>query len=133
VTWLRRHAGPLLVIYVVVLAVVLFSPSNRVQTQSVDWGVDVLRDFGVPSSFRPWQWVEFAENIAIIAPVTFLGSLLRPRYTWLEWTGLGFIGATLVEAFQAFVLPGRVATFSDVVANTLGALAGAAVVRLLRR
>jgi VanZ family protein len=49
----------------------------------------------------------------------------------LEWTAIGFLAAMFVELFQAFVLPGRTATFSDIVANTLGALLGALAVRLL--
>lgn len=132
-TWLRGHSGPLLLIYLVILAVVLFSPNNTVQTETVIGGADLLGRLGVPNTYQLQIWVEFAENIIIIAPVTFLASLLRPRLSWLEWTALGFLVALLVEVVQAVVLPGRVATYSDIVANTLGALLGALVARLLRR
>ena len=82
------------------------------------------------------EWLEknrHSENVLIIAPVTFFASLLRPRYSWLEWTALGFLAALLVEVIQAVALPDRSATFSDIVANTLGALVGALVVRFLTR
>lgn len=132
-TWLRAHAGPLLLIYVVVLGVVLLSPSNSVQTDAVNGGVDLLRRLGLPDSNSLWRWVEFAENVLIIAPVTFFASLLRPRYSWLEWTALGFLASLIVEVIQAVALPDRTATYSDIVANTLGSLLGALVVRGLRR
>jgi glycopeptide antibiotics resistance protein len=133
VTWLRRHAGPLLLIYLVVLAVVLFSPSNSAQTSAVDWVARLLSHLGLGFAYRLFGWVEFGENILIIAPVTFFASLLRPRYTWLEWTAMGFLAALVVEVVQSLALPGRVASFSDIVANTLGALLGAVVARLLTR
>jgi hypothetical protein len=132
VTWLRGHAGPLLLIYLVVLAVVLLSPSNTVQTDAVVGGADLLTRLGAPDSHQLRLGVEFAENVLIIAPVTFFASLLRPRYSWLEWTALGFLVALLVEVIQAVALPDRSATYSDIVANTLGALLGALVVRVLR-
>jgi glycopeptide antibiotics resistance protein len=133
VTWLRSHAGPLLLIYVVVLAVVLLSPSNSVQSDAVNGGAELLQRLGLQNTNSLWRWVEFGENVLIIAPVTFFASLLRPRYSWLEWTALGFLAALLVEVIQAVALPDRRATYSDIVANTLGALLGALVVRLLSR
>jgi VanZ family protein len=50
---------------------------------------------------------------------------VRPSYSWRDWTAFGFCLACLVELLQGLLLPGRHASFSDVVANTLGALLGA--------
>ncbi|MGB0101357.1 MAG: VanZ family protein, partial [Nocardioides sp.] len=66
-------------------------------------------------------------------PVAALGSLIWSRLTWQEWTAYAFVGAGLVELTQGLLLPDRSATFSDVVANTLGGLIGAAVVAVVRQ
>ena len=92
-----------------------------------------MQRLGLPASSGLWHWVEFAENVLIIAPVTFFASLLPPALLMVGMDGLGFLTAVFVEVFQGLFLPGRSATFSDVVANTLGALLGALVARALSR
>jgi len=66
-------------------------------------------------------------NAVIIAPVSFLGSMVHPAFGWRDWTAYGFAGSATVEAVQLLLLPERNASFSDVVANTLGALLGGVV------
>ena len=61
-----------------------------------------------------------------------LASVIRPGPSWRDWTALGFIVALTVEVVQGLVLPERQMAFSDVVANTAGALVGASVVSLIR-
>jgi hypothetical protein len=128
---LAGRVGVLLVVYVVVLAAVFFSPTNRVQTDAV---VDVGH---AVAPFLPRSWAGFAPievllNVAIVAPVSFLGSMVWPRLRWQDWTAYGFVGATSVELIQGLLLPGRQASFSDVVANTAGALVGALLCTQLR-
>jgi len=68
--------------------------------------------------------VEFGLNVLAFVPLSLLGSLLRPAVTGSVWIAAGFAGSLLVEATQ-IALPERMATHSDVVANTLGTAVGA--------
>ena len=126
--WLTRHAYLLLGVYVAVLAVVLLLPSGVLGSTAVILGVDILGRLGITDPMVTTR-IEFAENVLLIAPLTFLASLIRPTYSWRDWTAFGFLLALGVETFQAVFLSGRSATFSDVVANALGALLGAVVAR----
>jgi glycopeptide antibiotics resistance protein len=76
--------------------------------------------------------VEFIVNVGVIAPAAALGSVCGPRTTWRDWTAYGFLFSAAIELTQALLLPSRSARFDDIVANTLGALCGAAVVHLVR-
>jgi glycopeptide antibiotics resistance protein len=125
-----KAAAVLLVLYSAVLVVALFSPSSDVQSGAVEWLVVRLHHIGFASATFPR--LEIVMNAVIIAPVTFLASSVRPRYTWRDWTALGFVVAVAVEVLQGLLLPGRHAAFSDVVANTAGAFLGAFPVHLLR-
>jgi VanZ like family len=128
---LAWRAGVLLLLYALVLGAVLFSPTNHVQTGAV---VDVDQTLArfLPDSWASFARVEMLLNVLIIAPVSFLGSLVWPRLRWQEWTAYGFVGATTVELLQGMLLPGRQASFSDIVANTAGALLGAVLCGRLR-
>lgn len=118
-------AGGLLAIYCVGLLFVLFSPTSSRQSAAVVWLGHVLSDLGSPDRFVVFSRLEVVLNIAIIVPVTFLATFVRPSYSWRDWTAVGFCLACAVELLQGLLLPGRQASFSDVVANTLGALLGA--------
>lgn len=62
-----------------------------------------------------------------------LGALVWRRTNWRDWTAYGFVISFGVEAVQALFLPHRSATFSDVVANTLGGLLGGLLGALVSR
>jgi glycopeptide antibiotics resistance protein len=123
--WLTRHAKALLVLNGAFLVFALLFPTSGVQSGGVSWLRRLLGTLGAPDAVANQMRLEFAMNAVIIAPVVFLGALLLPRYTWRDWTAIGFSGAMLVEMTQGMLMPGRSATFVDVVANTLGALLGA--------
>jgi glycopeptide antibiotics resistance protein len=127
-----RVAGALLAIYLLGLLLVLFSPSSTRQAAAVVWLGHVLSHLGAPDRFVVFSRLEIVLNIAIIAPVTFLATFVRPSYSWRDWTAFGFCLACAVELLQGLLLPGRQASFSDVVANALGALLGALVGAALR-
>jgi glycopeptide antibiotics resistance protein len=131
--WLTRHAKVLLAVYAVFLGLALLSPSSDLQSDSVAVLGRWLYDLGVPYHLAPQLRLEFLMNAVIIAPVPFLGSMILPQYTWRDWTALGFTGALTVEALQGLLLPDRSATYTDVVANTLGAFIGAGLAELSRR
>lgn len=124
-TWPTRHAKVLLAVYSAVLAAALLSPSSHEQSGLVWWLVAGLRHLGIPGTVATFARMEVLMNVLIIAPVTLLGSLWQPGLSWRDWTGYGFVAAMTVEIAQGLLLPGREASFSDVVANTAGALLGA--------
>ena len=131
-TWVVRHARTLLGVYSVLLALALFSPTSERQSGAVLRLADLLMWIGMPDHLATFTRLEVLMNVAIIAPVTFLASLAWPARSWRDWTAFGFVLAGLVEVSQGLLLPGRQAAFSDVVANTAGALAGAALVAVGR-
>ena len=130
--WLTRRARPLLAAYALVLLVVLFSPTSTVQSSLVN---DLVRGLQLvlPDRLITFSRAEVAMNAVIIAPLSFLGWLAFARLRWQDWVAYGFLGATTVELLQGLLLPDRQGSFSDVVANTLGALVGAALARILFR
>src|SRR5213078_894016 len=125
---LAGRAGVPLLVYVLVLAVVLFSPTSHVQAALVN---DLVRAFRavLPDSWATFTRVEVLMNAVIIAPLSLLGSRVWPRLRWQDWTAYAFVGASCVELVQGLLLPGRQASFSDIVANTIGAMLGALVYR----
>lgn len=120
-----RVACTLLVAYALLLAVILLWPTSTVQAGLVTDLVRALARLGVPSSTATFTRAEVVMNAVIIAPITFLGSLVLPRLRWQDWTAYALLGATAVELFQGVALPHRQASFSDIVANSLGAALGA--------
>ena len=132
-TWFVRHAKLLLGVYVVFLLFALFSPTSGDQSNAVKWLGTVLDGLGVPDRLTTFDRLEVLANVLIIAPVTLLGSGIWPSHTWRDWTAFGFVAASMVELFQGLVLPERQASFSDIVANTAGALFGALLAILVVR
>ena len=130
--WLARRARPLLAAYALVLLVVLFSPTSTVQSSLVHDLVRVLHVF-LPDRLITFDRAEVALNAVIIAPLSFLGWLALTRARWQDWVAYGFLGSTTVELLQGLLLPDRQGSFSDIVANTLGAMIGAVAARLLFR
>jgi glycopeptide antibiotics resistance protein len=118
-----------LALYAVLLAVALFSPTSHVQSSLVVHVGDLLRH-PLPDAWVTFTRAEVLMNVVIIAPLTFLGSLVWPRLSWQDWTAYGFLGAICVELVQGVLLPERHASFSDIVANGAGALVGA-VLRIM--
>ena len=129
-TWVHRHARILLALYSIFLAVALFSPTSSAQSAAVLW---LQGHLGLlPAGWGTYERLEVLMNAAIVAPVPVLGGLVWPSLSWRDWTALAFLAAVCVETVQALLLPGRQATFSDVVANTAGALAGAVLIAVIR-
>jgi glycopeptide antibiotics resistance protein len=131
--WLTRYAKWLLVVYSVALAVALFSPSSSDQSGMVYWLTQRLWGLGFSHQFVSYPRLEVVMNAIIVAPVTLLTTFIWRQFSWRDWTAFGFVASSLVEMTQLVFLPGRQASFSDVVANTGGALLGAVVFLVLRR
>ena len=118
-------------LYLLFLAYVFLSPSSEMPSTAVSVVDRVLMRLGLNESFMTPERVEFVCNVLILVPVPVLGSLVFPRWSWRDWTAVGFVLAGVVEVTQGLLLPGRDASHADVVANTLGSLLGGLVVAVL--
>ncbi len=118
--------------YLAGLAVALLSPTSGVQSALVTH----VCDFGVRLGLSPETATqgrgEFLCNALILMPVSMLGSAVWPRTNWRDWLAFSFVISGSVELAQGLLLPERSATYVDVLANTLGGLAGALVVTAVR-
>jgi glycopeptide antibiotics resistance protein len=113
-------------------AVFLLSPSPDLPSRVVVRVASAGQALGLPAPLLDPGRVEFCLNVAALMPIVALGSALWPARNWRDWTALGFCVAFAVETAQA-LMPDRSATFVDVVANTLGAALGGALVGFARR
>lgn len=130
----RRILGAVLTGYVVALVLVLGWPTP------VDAGIDGtlfrllgwLHGLGLPR-WIGYDQVEFAANIVLFTPLGLLLALeLRGRPWWAAaLAGCGL--SVLAELAQYVLRPDRFATALDVVANTSGAVVGAAIAVILSR
>lgn len=87
---------------------------------------------GITSYEAALVTVEFLANVAFLVPVGLMLSLAWPRLRLWQVVSIGLGMSAAIESVQALI-PSRAPSFSDVLANTLGVLAGAALVSALRR
>ncbi|MDN4612587.1 VanZ family protein [Arthrobacter burdickii] len=89
-------------------------------------GLGFLHQHGFPS-FITYNVVEFTSNVLMFVPFGLFWFILAP-YRWRWWgVAAGCALSVLIEATQLVLLPQRFATPYDVLANTIGALTGAAL------
>jgi hypothetical protein len=129
----RRRLLVALAVYSALLGVALLAPTSGTQSTMASWVSDLGVWVGFSVETANQGRAEFLCNVAILAPVSALGSLVWRRTTWRDWTAYAFVIAGTVEVVQGLVLPDRTASYVDIVANTLGGLLGAAIVLALRR
>lgn len=82
---------------------------------------------GIASYEFSFVSLEFLANVVFLVPVGALIALGWRRLRLWHVVLIGFLTSGLIESIQAFV-PSRAPSLSDVVANTLGTLIGAAIV-----
>lgn len=119
----RKVAGTLLVLYAVGAAVMVLAPDSDVATDTAEAVWRSLHGLGAPD-WVSGKSVEFALNVVLFVPLSFIGAVLLPRWGWLQWLGVGFALTFLVEFVQGVFLPDRTPDVVDMVANSLGALVG---------
>ncbi|UOE44343.1 VanZ family protein [Agromyces larvae] len=134
-----RPLPPVVVAYAVALGLVGFwpRPVDRAFAGVADLVIAALHAMGGP----PWLDPAFAEraaNVALFVPLGWLvASAARrrmPAHLAVMLAGaVGAVASSLIEFGQAVLLPARVPSEGDVVANLLGALAGAAIVFAISR
>ena len=118
--------------YLAVLLFALLTPSASTPTGAVTRMGRVAELLGAPDALLVPARVEFVANVAILVPAAVLFAVLVPELNWRDWTTAGFLFAAAIELTQGLFLPQRSAMFSDVVANTLGAMLGGGLVALYR-
>lgn len=117
------------IVYVVILVALTIVPTPTTSTLEIAGG-----------AFRPEAWLttetwtggwsgELLANVILFIPVGWLAARLLPLPLAIVLPILLSVGIEFVQLF----LPGRVSDPRDLVANTLGALAGIVIARLLAR
>jgi glycopeptide antibiotics resistance protein len=129
----RGLAAIAMTVYAALLGLALFWPSSGVQNQMIFWLMRRLFGLGIPFDVATFPRMEVLMNVAILMPLSLLGALVTDRLRWQEWTAYAFIASAVVEIVQGSLLPHRQASFSDIVANTTGAMLGAILGRLIVR
>ncbi len=118
--------------YVTLLAGVAMWPTP------VDAELDVVESWPVrtlvsSAGLHPWEAysvVELAANVLLFVPLGWFGVVLL-RLRWWQASLLGAGLSVVVEVGQAVLRPNRFATLQDVLANSSGAVVGAAAAVLV--
>lgn len=83
--------------------------------------------------YQGYDVVEFTANVLLFVPLgAFLMLMMRTASLWHALIA-GAVVSALIELLQHLLRPDRVASWPDVVANTIGAGLGAGVVLVARR
>ena len=131
-----RRGGPrlLLALYLILLALIAFWPTHvdRPFDGSLEAWLRILRGHGGPS-WVDYAFVESASNVLLFIPFGLLIALILPVRRWWLAILIGFGTSCCIELAQLLVLSARTATMADVAANTLGAVIGVGVARVVRR
>ncbi|WP_166789465.1 VanZ family protein [Cryobacterium sp. TMS1-20-1] len=116
---------------VVLLATLWPTPLDQGYDASIQKFLGVLHRNGIPDWFG-YGKLEFTSNVAMFVPLGFLTALILPtRVWWLVFVlcpGLSIA----IELTQASLLAARFATYSDILANSIGAVLGALIAVILR-
>ncbi|MCU1418529.1 MAG: hypothetical protein JWP32_2703 [Schumannella sp.] len=90
-----------------------------------------LQGLGAP----PWVDYDFADfvgNVAFFVPIGLIAALLLPWRWWWMAVPIAAALSGALELGQFLFLPQRYASWTDVVANTLGAILGALIAAAIR-
>lgn len=112
----------------VILTIVLWpTPVDRPYDGGLHGTLADLYRHGLPR-FVDYTFVETAANVVMFLPLgALIASVALPRLWWVSGV-LGLALSLSVEFTQAEFLPQRLASASDLMANTSGALLGGAIV-----
>ncbi len=93
-----------------------------------------LQNLGAPEWVN-YDFADFVANIGFFVPIGLVAALLLPWRVWWLAIPVGAALSGLLELGQYLFLPERYASWTDVAANTAGAVIGAligAAIRLVR-
>ena len=110
--------------YVALLAVVGFFPSpvDRPIDAPLSRIIQWCGQHGL--GFITYARVEFGANIALFVPLGMLIALLFGPRRWWRAPIICFVTTVIIELGQGALLPQRVASIGDVIANTVGGILG---------
>lgn len=89
-----------------------------------------VADAGIASYTRSAFVLEILANVALFVPIGVLLALAWPRLRIWQTVLVGALMSVLIETVQG-VMPSRFPSLSDVMANTLGTLIGAAIIAVI--
>ena len=92
--------------------------------------VDTLRAAGL--EWVTYDLIDFVANVGFFVPIGLIAALLLPWRVWWLAIPLGAALSGALELGQALFLPERYASWTDVLANSLGAALGALVGAAIR-
>ncbi|MEV8268551.1 VanZ family protein [Microbacterium sp. NPDC076911] len=116
-----------LVAYGVLLALIAFWPTPVDRNAA-----GLLRTISAAIPWLSYNLIEFTANIALFVPLGALGAMLLTRRPWLVVV-VALAVTVVIESVQALLLAQRTPSGLDIIANTLGAAVGLAIVLLVRR
>ena len=90
-----------------------------------------LQSLGAPG-WVDYDFADFVANIGFFVPIGLVAALLLPWRVWWLAIPLGAALSGLLELGQFLFLPARYASWTDVAANTAGALIGALIGAAIR-
>ena len=127
----RRAVAWLLGAYLGLLSLIAFwpSPVDKPFDGELSRLLLALHRHGIPAWFD-YSFVESTSNIVLFVPFGFLLALLLVRRWWLSML-IAFAVSCSIELGQLLFISARTATLADVAVNTLGAVVGAVLARLL--
>lgn len=119
----RRIIAILTVAYLAVIAAMTLGPQpTNGATKHIARIIVGIVDRHLDSGFR-YHNLEFLANVAMFAPHGLLLILLLGRRRWWVVVLLGVLATCSIEFAQVFI-PSRVPDTRDLIANSIGAIAG---------
>ncbi len=119
----RRIIAILTVGYMAVIAAMTLGPQpTNGATKNLALIIVGIVDRHLDPGFR-YHHLEFLANVAMFAPLGLLLILLFGRRRWWVVVLLGILATCSIEAAQIFI-PSRVPDTRDLIANSIGAIAG---------
>lgn len=90
-----------------------------------------LQGLGAPEWVN-YDFADFVANIGFFVPIGLVAALLLPWRAWWLAIPIGAALSGLLELGQYLFLPERYASWTDVAANTIGAVLGALIAAAIR-
>lgn len=119
-------ARALLAVYLTCLALVAYwpSPVDRPVAGKLQMVLVALHAAGLPQLINNYNFIEFASNILLFAPIGVLAALAFPAFHRGRIILAAFLASCCMEAGQLLFLHDRFPSAMDLVANTSGAMLG---------
>lgn len=92
--------------------------------------LEYLHSHGLPG-WVSYHFVEASANVAMFIPFGILIAMALPSKAWWQLACIGLVTSTCMELGQLLFLAARYSSLVDVVTNTVGAVIGISVVRLI--